>query len=318
MADLTPALSYQVTRQPRGGGHELHVERHGTPGGIPTVVLHGGPGAGLVRGALNSIDLSRHDVVLFDQRGCGQSTPLAELRGNTTADLVTDIEAIREVMGFERWLVIGGSWGSFLALAYAQAHPARVSGLRIHGIFLGGKADVDWWFQGVRSVFPDHWEVFAGHVEPAERDDLLHAYYRRLTSSEPGVAEAAAWHLRNFSARTQTFEPDEAHIANLLSGPEKYLPVSLLFAHYCVNGAFMPEGALLAGIDRIRHIPAEILQGRYDMTTPVFSAWELHKAWPEANFTLVTLANHTASPAMVEAQRAATGRLADIIEGTTP
>lgn len=308
---------FQVMRLPRDGGHELHIERFGTPGGIPTVVLHGGPGAGLVRSSVKTIDLERHDVILFDQRGCGQSTPLAELRDNTTAHLISDIEAIREFFGFEKWLVIGGSWGSFLGLAYAEAHPERVTGLRIHGIFLGGRNDVDWWFQGVRSVFPDHWEVFAGHVTPEERGDLVHAYHRRLISEEPGLAEAAAWHLRNFSARTQTFEPDDAHIANLLSSPEKYLPVSRLFAAYCVNHGFLPEGALLAGIDRIRHIPTEILQGRYDMTTPVRSAWDLHKAWPEAKFTLVTLSNHTASPDMQAAQRAATERLADRIEGKT-
>lgn len=304
------SLPRSVMRIARDGGHELHVERHGTEGGIPTVFLHGGPGAGLSHKSLKGFDLSRHDIVLFDQRGCGQSTPLASLADNTTAHLVSDIEAIREEAGIERWVVAGGSWGSFLALAYAQAHPERVLALRVHGVFLCGKQDVEWWFHGVRHVFPDHWETFAGHVDPEERDDLLAAYYRRLTSDEPGVAEAAAWHLRNFSARTQTFEPDEAHIAELLSGPEKYLPVARLFTHYCINRAFMPEGALLANIDRIRHIPAEIVQGRYDMVTPVLSAWVLHRAWHEANFTIVTLANHTHSPAMVEALRAAADRLA--------
>lgn len=303
----------ETLRLTRDSGHELHIERHGRRGGIPTVILHGGPGAGLVRGALNTLDPERHDVVLFDQRGCGKSTPLASLEANTTAHLISDLEAIRELMGFECWFVIGGSWGSTLALAYAQAHPERVSALRLHGIFLAEAQDVDWWFHGVRHVFPDHWEVFAGHVRPEERDDLPAAYFRRLTSEEPGVAERAAWHLRNFSARTQTFEPDEAHIANLLSSPEKYLPVARLFTAYCLNRAFLPEGALLAGVDRIRHIPAEIVQARYDMTTPVRSAWELHKAWPEAGFQIVTLSNHTSTPEMIVALREATTRLADQI-----
>ncbi|WP_347266761.1 prolyl aminopeptidase [Paracoccus sp. (in: a-proteobacteria)] len=299
------------------GLHELHVERHGTRGAIPTVVLHGGPGAGISPLALATIDPARHDIVLFDQRGAGKSTPLAEFRDNTTAHLIADIEAIRRELGFERWLVIGGSWGSFLSLAYAQAHPERVLGLRLHGIFLAGDEDVHWWFQGIRSIFPDHWQVFAGHVEPEERGDLLSAYYRRLTSQDPAVVDAAAWHLRNFSARTQTFEPQEDHVANLLATPGKYLAVSRLFAHYCVHRGFMPPGAILAGIDRIRQIPTAILQGRYDMVTPMASAWKLHQHWPEAGFEIVTLANHAATGAMAEAQRRATDRLADIIEGKT-
>lgn len=309
MDDSIPILKLQ-----RDNGHVLHVERHGTMGGIPTVVLHGGPGGSLARAALASFDLGRHDVILFDQRGCGQSTPLASLHANTTQDLIGDIEAIRQHFGFKAWMVAGGSWGSFLSLAYAQAHPENVLALRVHGIFLCGDQDVDWWFQGVRAIFPDHWEVFAGHVEPHERDNLLEAYYQRTTSDDPAVAEAAAWHLRNFSARTQTFEPDEAHIANLLSSPAKYLPVARLFTAYCRARAFMPEGAILQGIDRIRHIPAQIVQGRYDMVTPMQSAWALHRAWPEAGFTIATLSNHTTTPALLEALTKATTRLADILE----
>lgn len=303
-----------VFRMSRPGGHELHIERHGARGGIPTVVLHGGPGAGLSQAALRTFDLDRHEIILFDQRGCGQSTPLGALADNTTQDLIGDIEAIRRHFGYDRWMVVGGSWGSCLGLAYAQAHPERVSAMRLHGIFLAGDADVDWWFQGVAAVFPDHWEIFAGHVGAEERGDLLSAYHRRLTSETPEEVEAAAWHLRNFSARTQTFEPDEAHIANLLSAPAKYVPVAKLFAQYCKHRAYLPKEGLLAGIDRHRHIPTEILQGRYDMTTPVRSAWALHKAWPEARFSIVTLTNHTAAPAMIAAQREATTRLADQIE----
>lgn len=308
--------TFSIVKLPRDNGHVLHVERHGTPGGIPTVILHGGPGGGLARGALASFDPARHDIILFDQRGCGQSVPLASLEANTTADLIGDIEAIRAHFGFEAWMVAGGSWGSCLALVYAQAHPERVLALRVHGIFLAGDEDVQWWFQGVRAVFPDHWEVFAGHVDEAERGDLAEAYYRRTTSPDPKTAEEAAWHLRNFSARTQTFEPDEAHIANLLSGPEKYLPVARLFTAYCRARGFLEPGQILRNIDRIRAIPAEIIQGRYDMVTPVQSAWALHKAWPEAGFTLVTLSNHTTSPALLQALTEATTRLASRISET--
>lgn len=289
--------------------HELHLERHGTAGAFPTVFLHGGPGAGLSYACLNSFDLPLHDLVLFDQRGAGRSTPSAELAGNTTAALIEDLERIREHLGFDRWMVAGGSWGSCLALAYAQAYPERVLALRLHGIFLGRQEEIRWWFHGIASVFPDEWEHFANHMPADEQFDLLAAYYRRLISPDMAVQQAAAWALRNFSARTQTLEPDEAHVAHLLESPARYLPVARLFTHYCMNRFFLPEGALLAGIDRIRHIPAEILQGRYDMVTPMTSAWDLHKAWPEAGFEIVTLANHASSPAMLAAQRAATQRL---------
>lgn len=311
-----PPMSATLTetrRLNRDHGHCLHIERHGAAGGVPTLFLHGGPGAGIGLAALGGFDLTRHDMVMFDQRGCGKSTPLGVFAGNTTADLIGDIEAIRQAFGFERWIVCGGSWGSYLALAYAQAHPDRVLGLRVHGIFLARDSDIHWWFQGVRDVFPEEWEQFAALVTPSERDDLLSAYYARLTSDQPEVVERAAWHLRNFSARTQTFEVDEAHIATLLAVPEKYIPVARLFTHYCKHHAFQPPNAILDRLDAIRAIPTEILQGRYDMVTPVRSAWDLHKALPEARFTLVTLSNHTTSPAMREALRAASDRLRDRI-----
>ncbi|MFD1482171.1 prolyl aminopeptidase [Paracoccus nototheniae] len=307
------ALERSTHRLRVGGGHELHIERHGTRGTIPTVVLHGGPGGGLTRSALDGFDMTKHDIVLFDQRGAGQSTPLADIRGNTTVDLIDDLEAIRALFGFDAWMVAGGSWGSCLGLAYAQAHPDRVLALRLHGIFLARPSEIRWWFHDVAHIFPDHWAPFAAHIPEDERDDLLQAYHTRLMSPNLEVARLAGWHLRNFSARTQTFGPDAAHVARLLESPEKYLPVARLFTHYCMNHAFLPKGALLAGIDGIRHIPAEILQGRYDMVTPMTSAWTLHQAWPEARFEIVTCANHTPSPDMLAAQRAASDRLAERI-----
>lgn len=313
--DAGPAVPRSEGRLAVDPGHDLHLERHGTAGACPTVFLHGGPGAGLSHACLKGFDLSRHDLVLFDQRGAGRSRPSAGLDGNTTAALIADLERIRTHLGFEDWMVAGGSWGSCLALAYAQAHPDRVRALRLHGIFLGRPEEIRWWFHGIAAVFPDEWDRFAAHVLVEERGDLLAAYHRRLTGPDMAVRQAAARALRTFSARTQTLEPDEAHVARLLDSPDRYLPVARLFAHYCVNGFFLPQGGLLAGIDRIRHIPAEILQGRYDMVTPMTSAWDLHKAWPEAGFQVVTLANHTASPAMIAAQRAAMARL---LERTHP
>ena len=302
-----------VHRIRRGDIHEIHVERWGTAGAIPTLFLHGGPGAGLSRRALQGFDLSRHDLILFDQRGCGKSRPLANCQENTTQHLISDIEAIRNHFGFKRWMVTGGSWGSFLALAYAEAHPGSVSAMRLHGIFLAGQQDIDWWFHGIRHVYPDLWQAFAAEVPPHERADLLTAYYRRLSGGDEAAARSAAWQLRNFSARSQTLEPDEAHIADLLSSPDKFLPISRLFTHYCVNRAFLPEGQILNRLDRIRHIPAEIIQARYDMVTPMISAWRLHRAWPEAAFRIVTLSNHSPTPAMMVELRAAADRLANTI-----
>jgi proline iminopeptidase len=271
--------------------HSLHVEEHGNPDGIPVVVLHGGPGAGMSRKMIETFDLAEFRVVMFDQRGAGRSTPHADITDNDTDRLIADIEMIRVALGIESWLVSGGSWGSCLALAYAQAHPDRCLGLRLHGIFLAGPDDIDWWFNGIRAIFPDQWEEFAAFIPEDERDDLLAAYHRRLNSGNAHVESAAALSLRGFSAKTQTFLPDPGHVATLME-PKAALAVSRLFTHYCMHGAFLAPGQLLAGIDRIRHLPCEIVQGRYDTVTPMASAWRLHKAWPEAGFVVVTEANH--------------------------
>lgn len=293
--------------------HELAVYDYGNPDGIPAVFLHGGPGAGTSAKQVANFDLDTYRVITFDQRGCGQSTPLAELKENTTQHLIADIERIRETLGIERWLVTGGSWGSCLALAYGQAHPESCLGFRIHGIFLGEQQDVDWWFHGSRTIFPDYWQEFAEFVPEAERGDLLQAYYKRLTSGDAEIEQAAAQSLRGFSARTQTLEPSADHISNLLQ-PDAALAVSKIFTHYCVNHAFLPAGSLIDNLDRIRHLPAEIVQGRYDTVTPMITAWKLKTAWPEAQFTIVTLANHqsTTGP-MVEALSKASSRLARLI-----
>ncbi|MFE0753629.1 prolyl aminopeptidase [Inquilinus sp. NPDC058860] len=295
------------------GLHELQVEESGNPHGIPVVVLHGGPGAGIRPGSTRSFDPGAFRIVAFDQRGAGRSTPHAELAGNTTQALVADIERIREALGIDRWLVAGGSWGSCLALAYGQAHPGRCLGFRLHGIFLASRAEVDWWFQGCRVLFPDRWEAFAGFVPEAERGDLLAAYHRRLTGEDPELRLAAAISLRTFSAWTQTFLPDPEHVASLTE-PKAALAVARIFTHYCVNGAFLQPGQLLHGLGRIRHLPAEIVQGRYDIVTPMATAWALHRAWPEARFTIVDEANHAATDrGLSQALRAATDRLRDVL-----
>ncbi|WP_333834723.1 prolyl aminopeptidase [Rubrimonas sp.] len=315
-----PAEPYRVHRLEVAPPHELHVEECGNPEGVPALFLHGGPGGGVRPAARRTFDPRRFRVVLFDQRGCGKSTPSGELDGNTTQALIADIEAIRAHLGIERWLMTGGSWGSFLSLAYAQAHPERCLGLRLHGIFLGEAENIRFWFHGIGKLFPDAFEDFAGHVPEPERGDLLAAYHKRLIDPDPAVHLPAGLALRGFSARTQTLLPSPAHLA-ALTEPRAALEISRLFTHYCANGCFMPEGALLAGVDRIRHLPCEIVHGRYDVVTPMDGAWRLHRAWPEARFTIVGLANHVATPeapALSAALTAATDRLADRIEGRGP
>ncbi|MDP9837069.1 proline iminopeptidase [Neorhizobium huautlense] len=298
--------------------HRLYVEEYGNPAGIPVVILHGGPGAGLSRKQIETFDLSVFRIVIFDQRGAGRSTPSADITDNTTDALIGDIETIREKLGIDRWLVTGGSWGSCLALAYGQKHTERCLGFRLHGIFLAGKDDIDWWFNGIRSIFPDQWEDFAGFIPEEERENLLEAYYRRLTSGNAHEEAAAALSLRGFSARTQTFLPDPGHVAALLE-PKAALAVARLFTHYCMHGAFLEPGQLLRDIERISHLPCEIVQGRYDTVTPMASAWRLHKAWPEAAFVIVTEANHqsTKGPLFDELKNA-TARLHNRLLAAAP
>jgi proline iminopeptidase len=304
-----PWASYKLARD----GHVIHVERHGVEGGMPTVILHGGPGAGLSHRQLMTVDLNLQDVVLFDQRGGGQSEPNACIENNTTQHLVEDMEAIRSMLGFEKWIVAGGSWGSTLALAYAQAYPERVAAIRLYGIFLASPAEVDWWFKGLRTVFPDCWEDFAAHVSEDERDDLCSAYYKRLTSPDSAVSTSAAYALRLYSARTQTLEPSDQHTQSVLASPKLVLAVARLFTHYCVNGAFLAPNELLDGIDIIRGIPADIIQARYDMVTPMSAAWKLHRAWPEAGFSVVTLSNHTCTAPMIAALRQSMDNLLSLV-----
>lgn len=309
------AEPYRTHQLPVSDGHTLWIEESGNPQGIPVVVLHGGPGGGMSAGQRATFDPDAYRVILFDQRGCGRSTPHASLHANTTQALIADLETLRQHLGIERWLVAGGSWGSCLGLAYGQAHPDRCLGFRLHGIFMMQPTEVAWWFQDVRAIFPDHWEAFADFVTPEERHDLVHAYHRRLTGDDPALAQAAAISLRTFSARTQTLIPDEAHVARL-TRPDAALAVSRLFTHYCVNGGFLPPGQLLRDVPRLRHLPAEIVQGRYDTVTPPITAWALHKAWPEARFTLVAAANHVstaAAPDLNHALRAAADRLRDTL-----
>lgn len=275
-----------------GDGHSIYWERCGTPGGKPAVFLHGGPGSGISPKHRQQFDPTRYDVLLFDQRGCGRSTPFAGLENNTTWHLVADIERLREMAGHEQWLVFGGSWGSTLSLAYAQTHPQRTSELVLRGIFLGGQDDYDWLYKyGASELYPEAWEQFSGHVPAAERGDLLSAYHRLLTSDDRDVRLAAAKLWSMWEATTCTLLPDPEMMADF-TADDHAVAVARIEAHFFMHDCWLQEGQLLRGVDRIRHIPTIIVQGRHDCCTPPASAWALKKAWPEAELQIVDDGGH--------------------------
>jgi len=261
------------------------------------VFLHGGPGAATDPGMRRFFDPERYRIVLFDQRGCGASRPHAELRENTTWDLVNDIEALRAHLGLERWLVFGGSWGSTLALAYAQRHPERVTALVLRGIFLLRRSELDWFYQnplGAGSIFPDLWEQYVAPIPQAERGDMMQAYYRRLTSQDPATRAAAARAWSSWEGATSYLRINPSYVSKF-DNPDYAAAFARIEAHYFVNHGFLEQDdQLLQGVARMRDIPAVIVQGRYDMVCPLRSAWDLHRAWPQADLRIVPDAGHSA------------------------
>jgi len=301
--------------------HALYVETAGNPAGIPVVFLHGGPGDGARPGARRYFDPDRYRIIVFDQRGCGRSTPLAELADNTTADLVADLERIRAFLGVEAWVLFGGSWGSTLALAYAQAHPDRALGLVLWGIFLGSAPESTWLYGGgAGALFPQAYEQFASLVPQAERGDLVGAYLRRLGDSRESVRRAASDALARWEMTVLRLPPmgpmapfvEPTFIQGAFwPDPPAVSPSALLGMHYQAHGCFLSPGQLLAGVEAIRHIPTTILSGSEDLMCPPSSAWALHLAWPQATFYQVTAAGHTSGPlTMAERLIEATDELA--------
>lgn len=275
--------------------HTLYYEQSGNPQGKAVVFLHGGPGGGTVPDYRRFFDPKAYRIVLFDQRGCGQSTPYANLEDNTTWHLVEDTDKLREHLGIDKWVVFGGSWGSTLALAYAETYPDRVQALVLRGIFLGRKDELTWFYQqGTNILFPDFWDEYVKIIPEEERGDMMAAYYRRLTSEDESVRFEAARAWSVWEGSTSKLFPD-TKLINDFGDPHKAVALARIECHYFVNDVFMePETKLLDDIDKIRHIPGVIVQGRYDVVAPMFSAWDLHKAWPEAELHVIADAGHSA------------------------
>jgi len=292
--------------------HTIYWEESGNPNGKPAVFLHGGPGGGSDPKVRRFFHPAKYRIVVFDQRGCGKSTPYASLEANTTWDLVSDIEKLREHLGIAKWQVFGGSWGSTLALAYAEKHPDRVTELVLRGIFLLRKKEIDWFYQeGASIIFPDAWEPYLAHIPEAERGDLVKAYHKRLTHEDHQVRLAAAKIWSGWEGATSKLLPDAAFTGHY-EEDEFALAFARIEAHYFANrGFFAVDDQLLRDAGKIRHIPGVIVQGRYDVVCPIFSAWALHRAWPEADLIVSPDAGHSAwEPPNCRALVAATDKFA--------
>ncbi|ESQ16307.1 MAG: prolyl aminopeptidase [Thiohalocapsa sp. PB-PSB1] len=312
---LYPAIEpFSTHRLPVPGGHELYIEESGHAAGIPALFLHGGPGAGCGSSHRRFFDPARYRIVLFDQRGSGRSRPHAGLQHNRTQDLVEDIERVRELLGIDRWLVFGGSWGSTLGLAYAETYPQRVTALVLRGIFLCRPWEIDWFYQqGASWIFPDHWQAFLAPIPKAEHGDLLHAYHQRLTGDQKAVKLEAAIAWSIWEARCATLLPNAEIRANFADA-HTALSLARIECHYFVNQAFLEPDQLLRDAARLQDIPGVIVHGRYDLICPLQSAWELHQAWPQADFQIIPDAGHAAfEPGIAKALVAATDRFADAL-----
>ncbi len=295
---LYPAIEpYRTGHLKVGSGHRLYFEESGNPNGKPVVFLHGGPGGGTSPKMRQFFNPKRYRIVLFDQRGCGKSTPHASLVDNTTWHLVTDMEKLRVHLGIERWQVFGGSWGATLALAYSQTHPERVTEIILRGIFMLRRWEINWFYQdagGAAALFPDYWQQYVDEIPSDERDDMVHAYYQRLTSRHrPTLISAAkAWSRWEAATSYLRINPD---YVDQFDDPGYAAAFARIECHYFMNGGFMrTDEQLLEDAHRIRHIPGVIVQGRYDVVCPMRSAWDLHCAWPEAQLRIVSDAGHAA------------------------
>lgn len=307
-AEIKP---YQTQMLPVGDGHSIYLEQSGNPEGIPVLFVHGGPGAGCSRQDRCFFDPEKYRIILFDQRGAGRSTPHAELRANTTAHLIADMEAIRQHLGVERWLLFGGSWGSTLSLLYAQAHPQRVMGMILRGIFLCRRQDIQWFYQyGASLIFPDYWEDFVHPIPEQERGDMVKAYYGRLTGANElaEMACAKAWSL--WEAHCATLRPN-LDVLETFGEPHLALALARIEAHYFANDSFIEENQILDKARSLEGIPGIIVHGRYDMVCPLDNAQALHHVWHDSELHIIRDAGHSSrEPSIIDALVRATRDMA--------
>jgi proline iminopeptidase len=307
--ELQPYVQHTLAVTPP---HQLHVEECGNPQGLPVLFVHGGPGAGCEPYHRRFFDPERYRIILFDQRGCGRSTPHASLEHNTTQSLVADMEQIREHLGIEHWLLFGGSWGSTLSLVYAETHPQRVRGLVLRGIFLCRRHEIDWFYQqGASRLFPDYWQEYLEPIPEAERGDLLTAFYTRLTCDNEltRMAAAKAWSL--WEGRTATLRPNAA-VVDHFGSPFTALSLARIECHYFMHDSFLEPNQILRDAHRLQGIPGVIVHGRYDVICPVENAWQLHQAWPGSELQIIQDAGHSAAePGTVDALITATNAMAE-------
>ena len=272
--------------------HVLYVDESGSADGLPVIFIHGGPGAGCDAMSRRFFDPNLYRIVTFDQRGCGRSTPYASLENNTTQDLIADMELIRERLGIDKWVLFGGSWGSTLALAYAQKHPQRVHALILRGIFLCRPQDFQWFYQeGASRMFPDYWEDYLAPIAKDERGDLMQAFHKRLTSSDEIAQMQAARAWSGWEGRTATLRPSSQVVDRF---HDRALSIARIECHYFVNNAFLEPDQLLRDMPKIAHLPGVIVHGRYDVICPLDNAWALHKAWPNSELQIIRDAGHAA------------------------
>ncbi|GIZ10985.1 prolyl aminopeptidase [Pseudomonas sp. NCCP-436] len=312
--EIKPYARHQLAVEPP---HVLYVDESGSADGLPVMFIHGGPGAGCDAASRRYFDPTLYRIVTFDQRGCGRSTPHASLENNTTQALIADIERIREHLGIEQFVLFGGSWGSTLALAYAQTHPQRVLGLILRGIFLCRPQEMQWFYQeGASRLFPDYWEDYLAPIPVEERADLMQAFYKRLTGADQIAQMHAARAWSTWEGRTATLRPN-SQVVDHFSEPLRALSIARIECHYFVNNAFLEADQLLRDMPKIAHLPGIIVHGRYDVICPLDNAWALHQAWPNSELQIIRDAGHSAAEpgitdALVRATETMARRLLDL------
>lgn len=313
--DIKPNARHRLAVDPP---HELYVEESGNPDGIPVLVVHGGPGGGCEDYYRRFFDAERYRIILMDQRGAGRSSPLAEFEGNTTQKLVEDMETVRSFLGISQWILFGGSWGSTLSLVYAQSHPDKVLGLVLRGVFLCRPRDIQWFYQeGASRVFPDYWQDFLAPIPENERDDLVSAYYQRLTSTNEleQIQAAKAWSI--WEGRCATLHPNP-RVVEHFGHPHVAIALARIECHYFMNNAFLEDNQIVRDAGSLKDIPGIIVHGRYDMVCPLDNAVALSEAWPEADLRIIRDAGHSASePAIIDALMRGIDEVAARLDGST-